>query len=29
LSRCDIVAVAADGDERVVAAAQGTVAVRR
>lgn len=29
LSRCDIVAVAEDGSERVVAAAQGTVAVRR
>ncbi len=29
LSRCDVVAVAEDGTERVVAAAQGTVAVRR
>ncbi len=29
LSSCDIVAVSGDGAERVVAAAQGTVAVRR
>ncbi|MGI5128961.1 PaaI family thioesterase [Pseudonocardia sp. CA-107938] len=28
LSRCDVVAVTEDGEEKVVAAAQGTVAVR-